>query len=192
MKNWRKSQVVLLRSTLGHKITHESSWHRHIWQIHEVLVHPEKAEKQRPTRTFISLSLRCEKGLVTNQPARIVQNKFTTTTSPETLLSSFSVGHLLLGMGLSLKCGSVHSETPLGENQLFLWDQILEIVSGTKPGPLQEQPMLWTTELFLQFLFASFYKWHSKAYKWKLWSFVFSKPSLFETLLLAIARVSTR
>ena len=82
---------------------------------------------------------------------------------------------------------------PLGENQLFLWEQLLEIVSGTKPGPLQEQLMLWTTELFLQSLFASFYKWHLKAYKWKLTeSFVFSKPSLFETLLLAIAMVSTR
>ena len=113
--------------------------------------------------------LRCEKGLVTSQPARILQNKLTTTTtSPETLLSSFSVGHLLLGMGLSLKSGFVHSETPLGENQLFLWDQILEIVSGTKAGPLQEQPMLWTTELFLHPISASFYKWHLKAYKWKL------------------------
>ena len=113
MKNWRKSQVVLLRSTLGHKITHESSWHRHIWQLYEVLVHPVKTEKQRPTRKLISISLRCDKGLVTSQPARIVQNKLTTTTiSPETLLSSFSVGHLLLGMGLSLKSGFVHSETP--------------------------------------------------------------------------------
>jgi hypothetical protein len=75
-----------------------------------------KTEKQRRTKKFISISLRCEKDLVTSQPARIVQNKLTTTTttiSPETLLSSFSVGHLLLGMGLLLKSGFVHSETPL-------------------------------------------------------------------------------
>ena len=79
----------------------------------EGLVHPVKTEQQRATRKFISISLRCEKGLVTSQPARILQNKLTTTTtSPETLLSSFSVGHLLLGMGLSLKSGFVHSETP--------------------------------------------------------------------------------
>ena len=154
----KKPQVLLLISTLGHKITQESSWHRHIWQLHEVLLHPVKTEQQKSTRKFISISLRCDKGLVTSQPARIVQNKLTTTTtiSPETLLSSFSVGHLLLGMGLSLKSGSVHSETPLVENQHFLWEQLLEIMSGTKPGPLQELPMLWTTELFLQFLFASF------------------------------------
>ena len=111
----KKPQVLLLISTLGHKITQESSWHRHIWQLHEVLLHPVKTEQQKSTRKFISISLRCDKGLVTSQPARIVQNKLTTTTttSPETLLSSFSVGHLLLGMGLSLKSGFVHSETPL-------------------------------------------------------------------------------
>ena len=148
------------------------------------MVHPVKTEKQRPTRKFISISLRCEKGLVTNQPARIVQNKFTTTTSPETLLSSFSVGHLLLGMGLSLKCGSVHSETPLGENQLVLWDQILEIVSGTKAGPLQEQPMLWTTELFLHPISASFYTWHSKTYKWKLTESLYSPSPAFLRIYL--------
>ena len=113
-ENLKKPQVLLLRSTLGHKMTKESSWHRHIWQLHEVLLHPVKTEQQRPNIEFISISLRCDKGLVINQPSRIGQNKLTTTKiSPETLLSSFCGGHLLLGMGLSLKNGFVHSETPL-------------------------------------------------------------------------------
>ena len=122
---------MLLRSTLWHKITHESSWHRQIWQLHEVLVHPMKTEKQRRTKKFISISLRCDKGLVINQPSRIGQNKLTTTKiSPETLLSSFCGGHLLLGMGLSLKNGFVHSETPLEKSNFSFgssyWTKHLE------------------------------------------------------------------
>ena len=76
----------------------------------EGLVHPVKTEQQRATRKFISIFLRCKKCLVTNQLARVGKNVLTT--SPETLLSSFCGGHLLLGMGLSLKSGFVHSETP--------------------------------------------------------------------------------
>ena len=127
----KKPQVLLLISTLGHKITQESSWHRHIWQLHEVLLHPVKTEQQKSTRKFISISLRCDKGLVTSQPAEIGQNKLTiNTTSPETLLSSFCGGHLLLGMGLSLKSGSVHSETPLEKSNFSFgssyWTKHLE------------------------------------------------------------------